>query len=161
LEACPPPGEQRIALEREFLHRISDSVVEAAVERAEFVDVDRLTAIERQIHDRLAEIAIIVDDLVDGETLLQQLEPVLGSGNADLRRSAPAPAGAGNLEAAQRLGSFFDLERADELGEEARYAVFERARGRRRRQAQPDLRAAALDQLFLISREEFVQHGLL
>jgi hypothetical protein len=71
------------------------------------------------------------------------------------------PAGAGNLEAAQRLGCFFDLERADELGEEARYAVFDRTRCRRRRQAQPDLRAAALDQLFLVGRKEFVQHGLL
>ena len=52
---------------------IGDGVVEAAVERAELVDRERLVALEGQIRDRLAQVALVGHDLLDGDDLQHSL----------------------------------------------------------------------------------------
>ena len=60
-----------MALESEFRDGIGDAVVEAAVESSKFVYLDRRTALKCQIRYCLAQIAIVVNDLVNRESLLQ------------------------------------------------------------------------------------------
>ena len=68
-----PVRKRKIALVGKFGDGIGDGIVETAVERSKFFDVDRRTVIDRQFRNRLAEIAIVMDNLVDGESVLQQL----------------------------------------------------------------------------------------
>ena len=62
---------QRIALKSEFRDGIGDAIVETAVESSKFVDLDRRAAFKCQIRYRLAEIAIVVNNLVNRESLLR------------------------------------------------------------------------------------------
>ncbi len=58
-------------LVRKFRDGIGDCVVEAAVQSSKFVYLDRRTVLECQFRYCLAEIAIVVNDLVNRESLLQ------------------------------------------------------------------------------------------
>ena len=82
----------KVALIGEFRHRVGDRVVQAAVEGAEFVHPDRRLPLEGEIGDRLAKVAVVVDHLVDGEAVLQQLAPVLRRGGAHLGERRPLAA---------------------------------------------------------------------
>ena len=61
---------QRTALKRVFRDGIGDSIVETAVESSKLVYLDRYLALERQIRYSLAEIAVVVNNLVNREPLL-------------------------------------------------------------------------------------------
>ena len=63
--------EQRTALERIFRDGIGDTVIETAVERSKLVDLDRRATFKCQIRYRLAKIAVVVNDLINRESLLR------------------------------------------------------------------------------------------
>jgi len=67
-----------------------------------------------------------------------------------------ATRGAGNPSAPHWFGRLFDLQRLDELVEEARNPVGELGSGHLRRKPFGDLESAPLDQVNLVRREEFV-----
>ena len=58
-------GDPDVPLVAELRDRIGDGVVQAAIEGAEFVDGERRIALERQVGDRLAQVPIVMDHLVD------------------------------------------------------------------------------------------------
>lgn len=60
---------------RIFLDGAGDGVVEAAIERMEIVHGDGDVAFRGQLRHRLAEIPVFVHDLVDRESLDQELPP--------------------------------------------------------------------------------------
>ena len=62
---------QRIALKGIFRDSIGDAIVETAVESSKFVDLDRHAAFKCQIRYSLAQIAVVVNDLVNRESLLR------------------------------------------------------------------------------------------
>jgi hypothetical protein len=62
--------QQRTALKSIFRDGIGDSIVETAVESSELVYLDRRAALEREIRYRLAQIAVVVNNLVNREPLL-------------------------------------------------------------------------------------------
>ena len=90
-EKAQPLGErllvllarQAIALVRELGDRVGDGIVQAAVEGAELVDLDRQVALEREVGDRLAQVAVVVHHLVDREAVPQELQPVARGRGAD------------------------------------------------------------------------------
>jgi hypothetical protein len=61
-----PVLQQRIALEDILLQGIGNAVVETAVERPEFIDPDEYFTFGSQFRDGLAQIAVVMDHLVDG-----------------------------------------------------------------------------------------------
>ena len=62
-----PVRDGEIALASEFGDGIGDRVVEAAIERLEFFHCDRHASLRGELRYGLAQIAIVVHDLVDGE----------------------------------------------------------------------------------------------
>jgi len=78
-------GDQ-ITLMGKFGHRIGDGVVEATIERPKLVDLDVRIELESEVGDRLAQVAVVVNDLVHGEAVQQQLPAMEGRGIANLPR---------------------------------------------------------------------------
>ena len=66
-------------------HRGRNGVVKASVQRAKVAGTDRRIYFYGQLGDRLTHVAVVVDDLRDGQPLMQQIIPVLSSGPGDLR----------------------------------------------------------------------------
>ena len=62
-----------------------DGVVKASVQRAKVIRADGRVHFHRQIGDGLADVAVVVHDLRDGESLKQQVMPVLDRAPANLR----------------------------------------------------------------------------
>src|SRR6185436_11207943 len=109
-----------------LLNGIVDGVVQTAVQGTKLVGLDSLAALERQIGDRLAQVAIVVHNLIDAKTTAQQVAPVLGSRGRDLREARLcAVCRARNLPAPHGLGALLELERFDELAQEYGYALAE------------------------------------
>ena len=80
--------------------------------------------LECKVGDGLAEIAIVVNHLVDGIAQLEQLSAMVAGGKADLRVAARKATGKpGNPKALGRLVGLFGRERRGELVEEQRHAV--------------------------------------
>jgi hypothetical protein len=148
---------EHLAAARELGDRARDGVVEADVEDAELVHADRHLLLDRELGDRLAQVAIVVHHLLDGVIVPQQLGPVPDRAVIDHDlggRSAPA-GGRGGV-----AGSVIGLEHVRELVEEERHAVGELGGGDERRAPGGNLPAATLDQLAPVDLEEFVQHRL-
>jgi hypothetical protein len=148
-----------VALGGKLRHGVGDTVVQAAVEGAKLVHRDRRVLLEREVGDRLAEIAVVVDHLIDGEALLEELAPVQRRRAAELgavRRQAACPAG--NLAASHRLGALLQAQRLDELVEEHRYSVLQLRSGRFRHRPLSDLQPAPVDEVAAVLGQEFVQH---
>lgn len=59
---------QRMALKNVFRDGIGDAIVETAVESSKFIDLDRYTLFKCQIRYGLAQIAIVVNHLVNRES---------------------------------------------------------------------------------------------
>ena len=72
-------GNVCLALERELGDSIRDGVVQAPIQGSEFIDGERHIPFERQVGDGLAEITVVVDDLIHGVPHLEEFLPV-GSG---------------------------------------------------------------------------------
>jgi hypothetical protein len=67
-----------LALETELGDSVRDGVVQAPIQGSEFIDGERRISLERQVGDGLAEVTVVVDDLVHGVPHLQELLPVGG-----------------------------------------------------------------------------------
>ena len=69
-------GHVRIALVRVLRDGLGDSIVETSVERSKFVYLNRRVALECQVRDGLAQIAVVMNHLIYRKALLQELAPV-------------------------------------------------------------------------------------
>jgi hypothetical protein len=144
----------------EFGDGYGDGVIQAAIQRAELVDLDRGGHFERQVGDRLAEVAVVVHDLVHRESMRHQLAPVPHRAFTDLGSAGEtASCGPGNLAAIHRKVGLLDAERLDELVEEDGYAKDQHLIGRGGHTALGDLQAATVDQRLAIGVEEFMEHS--
>ena len=65
-------------------YSVGNRVIEATVQSAEFLHVDRRLLFGCEFRDRLAEIAVVVDDLADGKSLFEQVTAVFTRRNANL-----------------------------------------------------------------------------
>ena len=80
-----------IALSAEFQYGVSDRVVEAPVQGAELVDGKRRIKLKRQVRDGLAEVAIVVNDLVDRVPQRQKAGAVRDCSKSDFPSPPDAP----------------------------------------------------------------------
>ena len=65
-------GDNPISLTPEFRHCIGNRIVEASIESLEFVIGDQRVAFDRELRNGLAEIPVVMDDLVHRKAPLQQ-----------------------------------------------------------------------------------------
>ena len=130
-----------IAFARVGCHRDADGVVEAAVQQAEVFDADRRLNLPGQLGDRLADVAIVVDNLRNGESLEPEVVTVEEGAPADLRT--------GGESQAQRLG---------ELIQEQGHPVIDFRAGRRRDRSRRHFGPAAPDDLLAVQGNELMQH---
>ena len=72
-----PVRNSEIALIAEFGDCIGNGIVQTTVEGSKLVDQKRRIALVGEICNGLAQVAIVVNDLVNLEPELQQLAPVL------------------------------------------------------------------------------------
>ncbi len=101
--------------------------------------------LECQIRYRLAQIAVVMHDLIDRKALLQELAAVQRGSGPHLRRyRAATTGGSGNLAAFHGLRSLLDLECLDQLIQEQRNPVCELGMGHSGRGPLSHLEAAAL-----------------
>ncbi len=105
-----------IALSAELCDRARNRIVKAPVQRAEIIDVDRYRPLQCEVGDRLAHVAIVMDDLGDGESLQLKCPPVSRRAVVDLR-----------------VRRYLVTKCFDQLIEEYRCAVILFRRGGRRR----------------------------
>ena len=147
----------RFSLVRVFRNSIGDAIVETAIERPKLIYLDRRTALESQIRYRLAQITVVVNNLVNSQSPLQQLAPVQRSGRADLGQCQLAPARwTGNPATSHRLRAPFNLQSLDELVKEQRDAVGNIGVSHLGRVPLSKLASAPVDQVNPVSCEEFV-----
>ena len=64
---------QAVTLSSEFADSASDGIVEAAVERVKLVYTNQYVFLVRQLGECLAQIPVVVNDLIDGKPLPKQL----------------------------------------------------------------------------------------
>ena len=89
--------DQRIAVVGVFRDGISDSVVDAAVERSKLVRCNWRTGFERQVRNGLTVIAVVVNNLLNRKPIQEQLAAVQRCRCADLgQERSPAAGRAGN-----------------------------------------------------------------
>jgi len=93
--------QDRIALVGVLGDSVGDAIVKAAVECPEFIRFYRRVEFERQIRDGLTQIAVVVNDLIDGESLLQELTPMERRSGAHLRPHGTVATGRTGDHAAQ------------------------------------------------------------
>ena len=120
---CLLIGDEHVAPLGKFGHGFGNAVVEAAVQRPEFLDGKLLAQRHGQIADSLAQVAIIVHHLADGIAERQQFPAVRAGAVGQFRRALrTAVGGAGNGQALRQLARLFRLQGADQLIEEDGYA---------------------------------------
>ena len=116
-------------------------------------------AFERQIRNGLTQIAVVVNDLIDRKTLLQQLAPVQRSGAAQLRLPGPAATSrTGNFAAAQGLGGLLNFEGLDQLIQKQRNSVRDFCRGHPGCRPSSHLETAAFYQISTVAGKKLVKH---
>jgi hypothetical protein len=144
-----------IPLQAECGHGIGNGVVETAIQCPELVDGERCVALDREVGDRLAQVAVVVHHLVHAVAQGQQLPAVRCGTDGHLAAGGRACArGARDLLAVGRIAFVLGLQRLDELIQEQRNAIGElRARGRTGRPLR-DLGRAARDQLISVAGQK-------
>jgi hypothetical protein len=78
------PRHVYVPLPRVFGHCARDRVVEATIQGVEILVPDGDAQVRRELCDGLAEVAVVVHGLSDGEPLLEQVAAVLGGGQSHL-----------------------------------------------------------------------------
>ena len=63
-------GDQ-VTLIIEFGDRTGNAIIKAAIERPKLADLDVRIELEREVGDRLAQVTVVVHDLIHGEAVLQ------------------------------------------------------------------------------------------
>jgi len=92
-EAGVPP-------DAEFRDRISDGFVEATIQRTELIEGERSIALNREVCDGLAKVAVVVNYLVYGKPQLHEFLPVRSGAQAHLGQITRITAsGTGDAEA--------------------------------------------------------------
>jgi len=138
--------DQNLALIRKFRNGFGDGVIETAVECSKFVDRDRRVQLERKVRGGLAEIAVIVNHLVDREPVLQQFAPVQRRRVPHFRLiGRPAARWPGDGFATPRVRGLLHPQRLDELIEEGRDSMLEAGFARARCGSLGDLIPASFD----------------
>lgn len=89
----PRARHARVALCAELAHRVGDRIVEAAIEGPELVDRERRVALDGEVRDGLAEVAVVVHDGFHREAESQQFAAMRGGAHADLRQRGGVAAG--------------------------------------------------------------------
>ena len=154
-------GNVYLALETELGDSVRDGVVQAPIQGSEFIDGERHIPFERQVGDGLAEIPVVVDDLIHGVPHLEEFLPVGGGCHPHL--------GQGERVAARRprdpkaLGiviGFLRPQRSRELLQEQGNALGELLGGGGALGALLDLPPTSRDELVSVAGEKFV-HGRL
>jgi hypothetical protein len=128
-----------------FRNRTCDRRVETSVEGVEFLDRDGRTLLEGERGNRLADIAIIMDDLGNRKAGAEQVASVTSGGRTD---------GVGRKGRRRRL----QAERLDELGQEQRDAVLDLAGSDRRPWPAADPIARPSNDDVSVQIDELVQH---
>ncbi len=77
-------GDGSLAETRVLGHRPRDCIIEAKIERSEFIRRERGVTIDGQARDHLAKVAVVVDDLRHGHSVREELTPVLARAFGDL-----------------------------------------------------------------------------
>ena len=153
-------GEDVVALGIELGGGDGDGVVETAVEGAEFIVGKRRAYLDGEIGDGLAKIAVIVHDLFDGETVLQELAAMLLRAQSHFGQAGLGAAGrTGHALAFPWLGRFLGLKGPDDLVEKEGDAEVELGFGGFGRGPARYFHSAALDELAPIFRQEFMHHN--
>ena len=108
-----------LALKTELGDCIGNGIVQTPIQGSELANRERGITLERQVGDRLAEVTVIVDDLIDRVTELEQL-PAMGLGtHADLGQGQRIAAGRpGDADAFRALVGFLCFEGARQLVDE-------------------------------------------
>jgi len=142
-------GQLRVALKAELRHRVGDGIVQAPVQGPELHHGKGRIPLERQVGDGLAQVAVVVDDLVDGVTQQQQLLAMRGGANADLgQRPRVAARRARDGRARRGIVIVLCREGAGELVQEQGHPMGQLLVGR--------LAPGALGHLSLAPRDQFV-----
>ena len=122
-----------------------DRLIEAQVQRAEVICADRRIRFDRELGNRLTYVAVVVNNLRNGESLSQKVETMLAGArvNCGIRCS--------------RTQRFYKL-----LQEQGN-TMFDFCVARRRNRSRCHLRSTARDDFFSVDGDELVQHeaGLL
>src|SRR5580698_4489418 len=97
----PPFIGDMVSLIAEFSDCISNRVIKATVQGPELVNLKRSVALVSEICNRLAEIAVVVDYLIDRESEPKEFMAVLGRRCPNFRHGDGTVGGAGDLAALQ------------------------------------------------------------
>jgi hypothetical protein len=101
----------KVALITEFCDCVCNCIVEASIDCSELVNLKRYLKLVRKVRDGLAQVAIIVHNLVDAVAEGQQLAIVLGGGRPPIRRRSCSVEGAGKDGTRQWFGRLIKAER--------------------------------------------------
>ena len=120
---CLLIGDEHIAPLDKFRDSFGNAVIEATVQRPEFLHGKLLVQRHGKIADSLAQVAIIVHHLADGIAERQQFPAVRAGAVGQFRCTRrTAVGGAGNGQALRHLARLLRLQGADQLIEEDGYA---------------------------------------
>jgi hypothetical protein len=128
---------------RELRNRARDGLVETAVQHPKVVGADGRVQFHGQFGDRLTDVAIVVHDLGDRESLQQEVMPVLEGAFSDLRSGVQA-----------------EPEGFPQLIEEDGHAMIDFRLGWRGHRPPRDLGPASPNDLVPVDGDEFIEHGL-
>lgn len=147
--------DRLVALRAEFGDRVRDGVVKATIERSKLVDQERRVAFERQVRHGLAQVAIVMHDLVDGVIEREERLAMRCGCHADFRQGGPiASRRAGNSYAGMRVAIALRFQRLDQLLEKHWNTVRQLFCRRIARRTPGDLDRAAGDQVSAIIFEK-------
>ncbi|MEA3179474.1 MAG: hypothetical protein QOI59_2997 [Gammaproteobacteria bacterium] len=138
---------QGVALKRILGDGIGDSVVQTAVESSKFVNFYQRGTLKCEIGYRLAQIAVVVNNLVHREPSLRELAPMERRSDCNLRQNRTAACWTGDPSTLHRLRRLLHLERLYELIEETRYSVYQLGVGRFGGHPLSDFEPAPIDQI--------------
>lgn len=113
-----------IMLGAELGYRVGDGVVETTIERSKLVDREGSVTLDGKARDGLTEIAIVMDDLVDGVPEFMERMAVRCCRDTYLgQRGAVASRGTGNSRTFWHVARLFGPQRSRQLLQENRDPV--------------------------------------
>src|SRR5689334_11038099 len=154
MEVCRMVEDGVLPFIPERSHSVGNGLVEASIERSEFVRGDGRAFLNGQIGDRLAHVAVVVYDLIDGESESQQLRPTGGCSATNVRRCR----GRYGLALRANRGQLLRPQRIDKLLQEKRHAMVDHLRRPCGRIPLGYSLSAMPDQLIALRRQKCVKH---
>jgi hypothetical protein len=144
-----------VALGSELGHRVGNRIVQTAVQGAELIDRKRGIPLDGQVSDGLAQVPIVMNDLIDRVAEPQQFATVDGCRNAHLRKRRSVASG-WTRYAQTTCGVTVVLGRqgARQLVEEHRNAIQQLLTSGTPRRPQRNLVLTSLDEFVAIVQQE-------